>query len=76
LLIQVYKIKKKFCFYRFSFCLNLEFERATGSDQDRLITTILIDPPFGRNTFIITNRQFIPSILYIAQVEFDSHLQR
>lgn len=49
------------------FFANPEFEHAAGSEQDRLITTVIIDPPFARNTFIITNRQFIPLVLNISQ---------
>ncbi|CAF1524841.1 unnamed protein product [Rotaria sp. Silwood1] len=46
---------------------NPEFERVTGSDQDRLISTIIIDPPFSHACFLITDQQFIPNFLCIAQ---------
>ncbi|CAF3224711.1 unnamed protein product [Rotaria sp. Silwood2] len=46
---------------------NPEFERVTDSDQDRLISTIIIDPPFSHACFLITDQQFIPNVLYIAQ---------
>jgi len=38
--------------------------------KDRLISTIIIDPPFSQPCFLITNRQFVPNVLYIGQVEF------
>ncbi|CAF3816167.1 unnamed protein product [Rotaria sp. Silwood1] len=50
----------------FFFC-NPDFERVTGSYLDRLISTIIIDPPFSENSFIVTNKQFIPNILYITE---------
>ncbi|CAF3616975.1 unnamed protein product [Adineta steineri] len=48
---------------------NPEFERVTGSEQDRLISTIIIDPPFSEACFLITHQQFIPNVLHIAQNE-------
>jgi hypothetical protein len=38
--------------------------------KDRLISTIIIDPPFSQACFLITNRQFVPNVLYIGQVDF------
>ena len=62
----------------------LEFERATGSDQVcsleksnemickffkyRLISTLIVDPPFSQNSMLIINHQFFPTTLHIAQV--------
>ncbi|CAF4238180.1 unnamed protein product, partial [Adineta steineri] len=48
---------------------NPEFERVTGSEQDRLISTIIIDPPFSEACFLITHQQFVPNVLHIAQNE-------
>ncbi|CAF0920401.1 unnamed protein product [Adineta ricciae] len=48
---------------------NPEFERVTGSQEDRLISTIVIDPPFSINSFLIAHRQFVPNVLCIAQNE-------
>ncbi|CAF1293197.1 unnamed protein product [Rotaria sordida] len=48
---------------------NPEFERVTGSDETRLISTIIIDPPFSRACFLITDQQFIPNVLYVTQNE-------
>ncbi|CAF2859080.1 unnamed protein product, partial [Rotaria sp. Silwood2] len=46
---------------------NPEFDRVSGSEDSRLLSTIIIDPPFCQNSFITTSHQFVPNILYIAQ---------
>ncbi|UJR13408.1 hypothetical protein I4U23_000423 [Adineta vaga] len=48
---------------------NPEFERVTCSEEDRLISTIVIDPPFSQACFLVTHRQFVPNVLHIAQNE-------
>ncbi|CAF1400090.1 unnamed protein product [Rotaria sordida] len=50
-----------------SFFCNPDFEQVTGSYQDRFISTIIIDPPFSQYSFIITNKQFVPKVLYIKK---------
>lgn len=66
--------------------LLVEFERAAGLEQvcyleksneiiseifqDRLISTLIVDPPFSQNCMLIVNHQFFPSILHIAQVSY------
>ncbi|CAF4237631.1 unnamed protein product [Rotaria socialis] len=49
------------------FFANPEFERVSGSDEDRLISTIIIDPPFSKTCFLIANDDFSPNVLYVAQ---------
>ncbi len=53
---QVKFIFKKFYFVYFNIL------------KERLISTVIIDPPFSQNSFIITDRQFVPTVLNIAQV--------
>ncbi|CAF1639475.1 unnamed protein product, partial [Didymodactylos carnosus] len=48
---------------------NPDFEKIVSWDQDLLISVIVIDPPFSNACFYVTNTQFIPNILYIAQNE-------
>ncbi|CAF4832449.1 unnamed protein product [Rotaria sp. Silwood1] len=46
---------------------NPEFERVSGLEETRLLSTIVIDPLFCQNCFITTSHQFVPNILHIAQ---------
>ncbi|CAF0883109.1 unnamed protein product [Adineta steineri] len=48
------------------FFANPEFERVVGS-EDRLIASIIVEPPFSQNSFIIGTRQFTPNVLNIGQ---------
>ncbi|CAF4125790.1 unnamed protein product [Adineta steineri] len=52
-----------------SYFCSPDFERVTGAYKNRLISTIIIDPPFNQNSFCLINQQFVPKILYVAESE-------
>ncbi|CAF0736434.1 unnamed protein product [Didymodactylos carnosus] len=48
---------------------NPDFEKVVSWDQDRLISVVVIDPPFTETCFYVTDTKFIPNVLHIAQIK-------
>ncbi|UJR33950.1 hypothetical protein I4U23_021368 [Adineta vaga] len=51
------------------FFANPEFERVTGSVEDRLIATVIVEPQYSQHTVMVDRRGFIPDVLNIAEKE-------
>ncbi|CAF1275038.1 unnamed protein product [Rotaria magnacalcarata] len=49
------------------FFTNPDFERVNGSVNNRLFSTIIIDPPFSHNCFVTSGHEFVPHVLYISE---------
>ncbi|CAF1154189.1 unnamed protein product [Adineta ricciae] len=49
------------------FFANPDFEKVTGFNETRLISTVIIDPPFSQNSILVTDESFRPNVLYIEQ---------
>ncbi|CAM4854988.1 unnamed protein product [Rotaria socialis] len=49
------------------FFANPDFERVYGSLENRLLSTIIIDPPFSHNCFVTSGHDFVPHVLHISE---------